>query len=172
MISNSNHEATNIADAPSPVRPVRAHKQSTYCLQQRLASGVLSQVLESLKLCYVQGSTAQQRVPDQRLHCQHQVVHDVQPLQAAPLLTLRHMRQLHPQVRSPLPMGWQLHWRGGITSSHRTCIAQGSQLCLSSGPWTHPHKQVLQLCAMAIVGNSRSSGSGQCHCKQRSLSSC
>ena len=60
----------------------------------------------------LQGEAEQQGARGERLHGHHQVVCDLQPLPAAALLPLRDLRQLHPQVRPPLPLGGQLH-RGG-----------------------------------------------------------
>lgn len=59
-----------------------------------------------------QAARADQGVPGERLHGQHQVVHHLPPLPAAALQPLRGVRQLRAQVRPPLPLGGPVHRRG------------------------------------------------------------
>lgn len=103
------------------------------------------EIITSLLL---QGSTPQQGVPDQWLHCQHQMVHDLQSLPAATLLALRHLRQLHPQVRSPLPLGGELHWRGELD-----CISSiaDRDAFLSDFVGGHACLSVLSKCMLSVL---------------------
>lgn len=73
-------------------------------------------------------------VPGERVHGEHQVVHDLPPLPPAALLPLRGLRQLHPQVRPPLPLGRQLHRRGVHALDHAPAPSLALRLTLPS-PW-------------------------------------
>ena len=59
-----------------------------------------------------QAAEPDQGADGQRLRGEHQVVHHVQPLQAAAVQPLRGVRQLRRQVRPPLPVGRHLHRTG------------------------------------------------------------